>query len=211
MKRVVILISGRGSNMQAIVNADLPVEIAAVISNRADAAGLEFARQKGIVTAVIDHQLFSTREAFDTTLIETIDGFRADLVVLAGFMRILSPMFVQHYTNRLINIHPSLLPAFPGLDTHQRALDAGVRLSGCTVHFVTTALDSGPIIAQAAVPVLDDDTADTLAGRILREEHKIYPQAVAWFATESLRIEGNRVRCVDSNGANHAQPADFPG
>jgi phosphoribosylglycinamide formyltransferase-1 len=197
MKKVVILISGRGSNMQAIVNANLSVQIAAVISNEPAAAGLDFAKSKGIMTAVVRHKDFATREAFDTALSETIDAFQPDLVLLAGFMRILTPLFVQHYAGRLMNIHPSLLPAFPGLHTHQQALDAGVKLAGCTVHFVTAALDHGPIIAQVAVPVLENDTADTLAARILQEEHNIYPQAVAWFAEDRLVIEGNKVRYIE--------------
>jgi phosphoribosylglycinamide formyltransferase-1 len=196
MKKVVILISGRGSNMQAIINAHLPIKIAAVISNEPEAAGLVFARSKGIATAVVAHRNFVSREAFDTALRQTIDTFAPHLVLLAGFMRILTPGFVQHYAGRLMNIHPSLLPAFPGLHTHQQALDAGVKLTGCTVHFVTAALDHGPIIAQAAVPVLEEDTAATLAARVLQAEHKIYAQAVAWFAEERLVIEGNKVRYI---------------
>jgi phosphoribosylglycinamide formyltransferase-1 len=182
MKNVVILISGRGSNMQAIVSADLPINIAAVISNRLEAEGLSFAAKRGIPTAVVD-----------SALQMTIDQFQPDLIVLAGFMRILTPGFVAHYTARIMNIHPSLLPAFPGLHTHQQAIDAGVKLAGCSVHFVTAELDHGPIIAQAVVPVLDDDTAQTLADRILVEEHRIYPEAVRWFATDQLCITGNKV------------------
>ncbi|WP_153131509.1 phosphoribosylglycinamide formyltransferase [Dechloromonas hortensis] len=198
MKNIVILISGRGSNMEALIAArdagNLPVNIAAVISNRPDAKGLETAQRAGIEAHFIDHKAFAGREAFDGALAECIDGFAPDLVVLAGFMRILSEGFVRHYEGRLINIHPSLLPSFPGLHTHQRALEEGVRIHGCTVHFVTPALDHGPVIIQAAVPVLDDDTEATLAARILTQEHRIYPQAVRWFAEDKLRLENGRVR-----------------
>lgn len=199
MKNIVILISGRGSNMQAIVNAILNekiagAQIAAVISNRPDAAGLAWAAERGIATAVLDHKLFAGREAFDAALAKLIDGFAPDLVVLAGFMRILTADFVQHYVNRLINVHPSLLPAFIGVNTHQRAIDEGVKLAGCTVHFVTAELDSGPIIAQAAVPVMLDDTADDLAQRILAQEHQLYPKVVQWFVAEQLAVVGKQVR-----------------
>lgn len=198
MKNIVILISGRGSNMEALIAAraagNLPVNIAAVISNRAAAQGLETAARAGIATHCIDHKAYAGREAFDAALAECIDGFAPDLVVLAGFMRILSEGFVRHYAGRLINIHPSLLPSFPGLHTHQRALDAGVRIHGCTVHFVTPALDHGPVIIQAAVPVLDSDDEATLAARILVQEHRIYPQAVRWFVEGRLRLEDGRVR-----------------
>ncbi|MFN4327103.1 MAG: phosphoribosylglycinamide formyltransferase [Azonexus sp.] len=198
MKNIVILISGRGSNMEALIAArdagNLPVNIAAVISNRPDAAGLATAAKAGIVTHYIDHKAFAGREAFDAALAECIDGFVPDLVVLAGFMRILSEGFVRHYEGRLMNIHPSLLPAFPGLHTHQRALDEGVRIHGCTVHFVTPTLDHGPVIIQAAVPVLDSDDEASLAARVLRQEHRIYPQAVRWFAEGKLRLDKGRVR-----------------
>lgn len=193
MKKIVILISGRGSNMQAIVEAKLPLQIAAVVSNRQDAEGLVFAQQRGIATRMVPHQAFPSRERFDQALMEVLDTFQPDLVVLAGFMRILSADFVNHYAGRLINIHPSLLPAFPGLDTHQRAIDAGVKFSGCTVHFVTDVLDHGPIIAQSVVPVLPDDTAKTLAARILIEEHKIYPEVLSWFAANRLSIKNDKV------------------
>lgn len=192
MKKIVILISGRGSNMQAIVKA-MPMQIAAVVSNQKEAPGLLFAEQKGIPTAVVSHQDFTNRETFDRALIEVIDTFQPDLVVLAGFMRILSAEFVGHYTHRLMNIHPSLLPAFTGLNTHQRVIDSGVKFSGCTVHFVTETLDHGPIIVQSVVPVLENDTEDTLAARILQEEHQIYPKAVRWFIEDRLEIQGNRV------------------
>ena len=194
MKRIVILISGRGSNMEAMLAARLPVEIAAVISNRPDAAGLATAAQAGIATAVVDHRQFAGRDAFDTALAQVIDGFAPDLVVLAGFMRILTPAFVARYAGRLLNIHPSLLPSFPGLHTHERALDAGVKIHGATVHFVTADLDHGPVVIQAAVPVLDGDDATSLAARVLREEHRIYPQAVRWFAEGRLTLAEGRVR-----------------
>jgi phosphoribosylglycinamide formyltransferase-1 len=198
MKNIVILISGRGSNMQAIVEAGLPHRIAAVISNRAEAAGLDYARQRGIATAVVSHREHPTREAFDMVLAEEIDRHQPDLVVLAGFMRILTPGFVQHYAGRLINIHPSLLPSYTGLHTHQRALDDGVKLHGCTVHFVTAELDHGPIIAQGAVPVLSNDTPDTLAARLLKVEHRLYPQAVGWLCNGQVQL--NESGKVLSNG-----------
>lgn len=187
MKNIVILISGSGSNMAALVRAAgherwadrLNARVAAVISNKADAPGLAFARAQGVATAVLDHKAFDSREAFDAALMAQIDLFNPALVVLAGFMRILTPAFVAHYQGRLLNIHPSLLPAFTGLNTHQRAIDAGCRFAGATVHQVTAELDHGAILAQAVVPVLPDDTADTLAARVLTQEHRIYPQAVA--------------------------------
>ena len=187
MKRLVILISGRGSNMEAIVKAcsaeGWPAEVAAVISNRPDAGGLQFAAGRGIATAVVDHKAFAhepqPREAFDAALMAEIDRHQPALVVLAGFMRILTPGFVQHYAGRLVNIHPSLLPAFPGLRTHERAIEAGCKVAGATVHHVTAELDHGPILAQAVVPVLPDDTPEVLAARVLSQEHRIYPQAIA--------------------------------
>ena len=199
MKRIVILISGRGSNMQAILEAKLPLQVAAVIANKEDAGGLQTAARHGIATAVLSHKGYPSREAFDADLAKLIDGYQPDLVVLAGFMRILSEGFVRHYQNRMINIHPSLLPAFTGLSTHARAIQEGVKVHGCSVHFVTPELDHGPIICQAVVPVLDDDTEDTLARRVLACEHRIYPQAVRWFVEGRLSVEGNRVRV-----ANHA-------
>jgi phosphoribosylglycinamide formyltransferase-1 len=188
MKKIVILISGRGSNMQAVLEADLPVKVAAVISNKGDAPGLDIARRHGVETVVINHRDHGGREAFDAALAQKIDSYEPDLVVLAGFMRILTPGFVEHYAGRLINIHPSLLPAFTGLDTHARALAEGVKLHGCTVHFVTNELDRGPIVAQAAVPVLADDTPETLAARVLAQEHQLYPQAVRWFTEGKLEL-----------------------
>lgn len=197
MKKIVILISGRGSNMQAIVEAaakqQWPAQIAAVISNRADAGGLEYAASRGIPTAVVVSKQFATRDAFDAALQEKIDEFAPDLVVLAGFMRILTAGFVEHYAGRMLNIHPSLLPSFVGLATHQQAIDAGVKVHGVTVHFVTAELDHGPIVAQAVVPVLYDDTEDTLSHKVLEQEHQIYPRAVLQFVEGKLRIDGNRV------------------
>lgn len=187
MKNIVILISGRGSNMEAIVRAQIPgAKIAAVISNRPDAAGLAFAASHGIAAQVVDHKAYPSREAFDAALAETIDAHQPDLVVLAGFMRVLTDGFVGRYNGRLLNIHPSLLPSFPGLHTHQRALDAGVRVAGTTVHFVTPTLDCGPIVIQAVVPVLDGDDEAALAARVLVQEHRIYPQAVRWFVEDRL-------------------------
>lgn len=204
MKSIVILISGRGSNMEAILEAGLPVKVAAVISNNADAPGLETARRRGVQTRVLNHRDYSSREEFDRALAARIDEFAPDLVVLAGFMRILSHDFVNHYQGRLINIHPSLLPAFPGLDTHGRALAEGVKIHGCTVHFVTPTVDHGPIIAQAAVPVLPADTPDTLGERVLAQEHRIYPQAVRWFAEDRLEIAANGVVRLKDQTANEA-------
>ena len=198
MKSIVILISGRGSNMESLLDAvatgALPVRVTAVLSNRPQAKGLETAAAVGIPVRVVDHQTFDSREAFDAAMAEAIDAFAPDLVVLAGFMRILSDAFVQHFAGRMINIHPSLLPSFPGLHTHRRALEEGVRVHGCTVHFVTPALDHGPIIVQAAVPVLDGDDESSLAARVLAQEHRIYPLAVRWFAEGRLqRVDGKVV------------------
>jgi len=179
--------------MQALLEASLPAHTATVISNNPAAAGLEYARSRGIPAHVLDHHDFSSREAFDLALVELIDRCQPDLIALAGFMRILSDQFVYRYHGRLINIHPSLLPAFPGLDTHARALREGIRIHGCTVHFVTPQLDHGPVIIQAAVPVLDHDTAQTLADRVLRQEHQIYPQAIRWFLQDRLQIVDGRV------------------
>ena len=183
---IVVLISGRGSNLQALVEARLP--ISAVISNQADAKGLDFAKARGIATAVVEHRSFGGREPFEAALGAQIDRFSPRLVVLAGFMRVLTPGFVGRYQARMLNIHPSLLPAFPGLHTHERALEAGVKLHGCSVHFVTAELDAGPIVIQAAVPVRAGDTPETLAARVLRQEHVIYPRAVRWFLEDRLVI-----------------------
>ncbi|KGV45884.1 phosphoribosylglycinamide formyltransferase [Burkholderia pseudomallei MSHR4012] len=196
MKKLVILISGRGSNMEAIVRAcareGWPAEVAAVISNRPGAAGLEFAASHGIATAVVDHRAFDGRDSFDAALAAGIDRFAPDLVVLAGFMRILTPAFVAKYEGRMLNIHPSLLPSFKGIHTHQQALDAGVALHGASVHFVIPELDSGAIVAQAAVPVVAGDDADALAARVLAAEHTLYPRAVRWFVEGKLRLDAGR-------------------
>lgn len=195
-KRIVVLISGSGSNLQALIDAaaqaDFPAQIAAVISNRPDAYGLVRARNHNISTAVVDHTLFNSRETFDAELQKTIDGYAPDLVVLAGFMRILTPMFVTHYLGRMLNIHPSLLPLYPGLHTHRRAIEAGDKFHGATVHFVTPELDGGPAVIQASVPVEAGDTEETLSERVLVQEHRIYPLAVRWFAEGKVVLkDGN--------------------
>lgn len=198
MKRIVILISGRGSNMVSILDAvasgTLPVQVAAVFSNRVDAAGLDIARSRGVPAEALDHRNYADRAAFDAAMVQVIDACAPDLVVLAGFMRILSDAFVEHYAGRLINIHPSLLPSFPGLRTHRQALEAGVRIHGCSVHFVTPQLDHGPIIVQAAVPVLEDDDEAALAARVLTQEHAIYPAAIRWFVEGRLMLVDGKVR-----------------
>lgn len=198
MTGVVILISGRGSNMEALLARGIPVS--AVISNRADAKGLETAARQGLRTAVVEHRSYPTREAFDEALAAQVDRFAPKLVVLAGFMRVLTPGFVGRYAGRLLNIHPSLLPAFPGLNTHERALRAGVQVHGCTVHFVTAELDHGPIVIQAAVRVRRDDDPQSLAARVLEQEHVVYPRAVQWFLEDRLVIRDGRVR-VEGNDA----------
>ncbi|MBW0237296.1 MULTISPECIES: phosphoribosylglycinamide formyltransferase [Pseudomonas] len=190
---VVVLLSGTGSNLQALIDSndvkDSPARIRAVISNRADAFGLQRAKDAGIDTRVLDHKAFEGREAFDAALIEIIDTFNPQLVVLAGFMRILSADFVRHYQGRLLNIHPSLLPKYKGLHTHQRALEAGDREHGCSVHFVTEELDGGPLVVQAVIPVESDDSANSLAQRVHAQEHRIYPLAVRWFAEGRLSLD----------------------
>ncbi|HYE71082.1 MAG TPA: phosphoribosylglycinamide formyltransferase [Aquabacterium sp.] len=197
MKRIVILISGRGSNMEAIVQRcaaeGWPAQVVAVISNRPQARGLEFARAHGIATAVVDHKQYTLRTDFDTALATAIDAHEPDLVVLAGFMRVLGTEFVDHYAGRMLNIHPSLLPAFPGLHTHRAAIEAGCKLAGATVHFVTSQLDHGPIVMQSAVPVRPGDDEAALAARVLATEHVIYPQSVRWFVEGQLLLEGGRV------------------
>lgn len=189
---VVVLISGSGSNLQALIDSitgdDHPARIRAVISNRADAFGLERAKKAGIDTQVLDHKAYADREAFDAALVEVIDAYSPHLVVLAGFMRILTPGFVRHYQGRLLNIHPSLLPKYKGLHTHQRALEAGDAEHGCSVHFVTEELDGGPLVVQAVIPVEPDDTPERLAQRVHAQEHRIYPLAVRWFAEGRLRL-----------------------
>lgn len=192
MKRIVVLISGRGSNLRALLEARLPLEVAAVISNRPDAAGLAFAAQHGIRTHVVDHTAHASREAFDAALGDAIDAQRADLVVMAGFMRLLTPGFIRRFAGRMINIHPALLPAFAGLDTHARALARGCTVHGCTVHYVTEGMDEGPIIAQAVVSVLPSDDADTLAARVLAEEHRLYPAVLRAWCDGHLLLEGER-------------------
>jgi phosphoribosylglycinamide formyltransferase-1 len=198
MKSIVSLISGRGSNFEAIVKMAQkeawPAHFAGVIANQPHAKGLDFARAVGIPTFIIDHRDFASREAFDAALIATIDKLKPNLVVLAGFMRILTAGFIHQYAGRLMNIHPSLLPSFAGLHTHQRALDAGAFKHGATVHFVTTGVDEGPIISQAELTVLDGENEAQLAARVLRLEHQIYPRAVKWFIDDRLRIEGNKVK-----------------
>jgi len=194
---VVVLISGRGSNLQALLDAGIPVS--AVVSNVAGAGGLAAAAARGVPTAVLPHREFPSREAFDIALAGKIDAFSPRLVVLAGFMRVLTASFVRHYERRLLNIHPSLLPAFPGLDTHRRALDEGVRVHGCTVHFVTAELDHGPIVIQGALPVRQGDTEASLAARVLKLEHQVYPRAVRWFLEGRLVIESGRVRVKDGD------------
>ena len=201
---IVVLISGRGSNLRSILAAQLPATVTAVISNKADAAGLDYARSQGIATDVVDHRGYPSRDAFDAALAQTIDHYQPNLVVLAGFMRVLTAGFVERYEGRLLNIHPSLLPAYPGVHTHQRAIDEGVRVRGCTVRFVTSALDHGPIVIQAAVPVRQDDTESTLSARVLEQEHRIYPAAIRWFVEGRLTIDGGRVRVSNSPGGDSA-------
>ena len=199
MKSIVVLISGRGSNMEALAGAGLPGRISAVVSNRPDAPGLRFAAARGIPTAVVDHERYPGRDAFDAALAQAIDRYEPDLVALAGFMRVLGGDFVRRHQGRMLNVHPSLLPAFQGLHTHRRALEQGVKVHGCTVHFVTPALDHGPIVIQAAVPVRPGDDEAALAARVLRQEHRIYPQAVTWFLEGRLVIEDGLVRVSGGN------------
>jgi phosphoribosylglycinamide formyltransferase 1 len=211
MKNIVILISGRGSNMEAIVRACASerwdARVAAVISNRADAAGLAFARERGIAAEVVDHRAFATREAFDAELARCIEAHAPDVVALAGFMRIVGADFVRRFEGRLVNIHPSLLPAFPGLQTHRRALEAGCKVTGASVHFVTTELDHGPIIGQAVVPVLADDSEGSLAARVLAEEHLLYPLAIRWLVEELLVCSDGVVRHLDGAPQWRVAPA----
>lgn len=193
MKSIVILISGRGSNMAALLDARIEGRIAAVVSNVPGAGGLAVAQAAGIPTAVVDHRAYPGRPEFEVALAAEIARHAPDLVVLAGFMRVLTAAFIGRFEGRLLNIHPSLLPAFPGLHTHRRALEAGLRIHGCTVHFVTVDLDAGPVVIQAAVPVLPSDTEETLAARVLAQEHRIYPAAVRWFCAGRLRLMQGRV------------------
>ncbi|UUM21334.1 phosphoribosylglycinamide formyltransferase [Mycoavidus sp. SF9855] len=200
MKKIVILISGRGSNMEAIVRAceaqRWPARVAAVIANRADAQGLIFARSQGIAAVTVDSKTYPERALFEAALAEAIDSFTPDLIVLAGFMRVLTAAFVERYANRILNVHPSLLPSFRGLNTHQRALDSGVKIHGATAHFVNSELDGGPIIAQSVVPVMVDDDETTLAARVLASEHILYPRVVRWFIEDRLMLDGARVRLI---------------
>lgn len=194
MINIVILISGRGSNMQAIVDANIPgVNIAAVISNRPDAVGLAWAAERDVPTVALDHKTFASREAFDTALAQQIDSYAPDLVILAGFMRILTPAFTAHYEGRMLNIHPSLLPAFPGLHTHQRAIEMGCLVAGCTLHLVTADLDHGPILAQGVVPVLPGDDEAALAARVLTLEHQLYPRVIGWFAEGRVILKDHQI------------------
>lgn len=210
---VVILISGSGSNLQSIIDAvqagDLPIDIRAVISNRADAYGLQRAKAAGIHTEVVNHKDYQDREAFDKALQTAIDVHKPELVVLAGFMRILSHDFVEHYSGRMLNIHPALLPLFPGLNTHERALQDGVKEHGATVHFVTTEVDGGPLVLQASVPVQAGDSPETLAARVLEQEHRIFPRAIRWFAEGRLRMQYDKVLLDDkplpTSGINFAE------
>ena len=200
-KRTAILISGRGSNMRALIerarSPSFPAEIVLVASNRPDAAGLIFAKDNDIACAVVDHKIYAGREEFERSMQVLLELHRIELICLAGFMRMLTPWFIGHWQGRLLNIHPALLPAYRGLDTHARALADGAKIHGCTAHFVVAAMDEGPIIAQAAIAVRDSDTPDTLASRVLAEEHAIYPDALACVAEGRLRVEGNRVFCGD--------------
>jgi phosphoribosylglycinamide formyltransferase-1 len=202
MKSAVILISGRGSNMQALVEGGTGIDLRAVIANRADAGGLAWAKARGMPTRTVDHRAHATREAFDDALAAAIDAFSPDYIFLAGFMRILTEAFIARYPRRILNIHPSLLPAFPGLHTHRRAIDAGVKLHGATVHFVTPILDHGPILVQAAVPVLDGDTEEALAARVLVQEHRIYPLAARWLSEERVEFRSADVVQVRGTGVS---------
>lgn len=198
MKRIVVLLSGRGSNCEAILAAcdreGWNARVACVVSNRADARGLELARERGIATAVVDHRAYADRAAFDAALGDAVAAHAPDAVALAGFMRVLTPVFVDRFADRLLNVHPSLLPAFPGLDTHRRAIESGARVSGASVHFVTAALDHGPIVLQSVVPIADGDTPDALAARVLATEHVVYPRAIRWLLEGALERDGMRVR-----------------
>ena len=213
VKSAVILISGRGSNMRALIEAGAGLEVRAVISNRPEAKGLAWARSKGIEARVLDHTGFATREAFDTSLGDLIASFAPDLILCAGFMRVLSDAFTLRFPRRILNIHPSLLPAFPGLHTHRRALEAGVKLHGATVHVVTPSLDGGPIVVQAAVPVLASDTEASLSERVLAQEHRIYPQAVRWFVEDRVEFAAGDVVQVRGSGVSTdwmVAPRDCP-
>jgi len=203
--KLVVLISGNGSNLQAILDADLPVDVVAVLSNRESAAGLQFAQARGIATHALAHTSFASRAEFDLAMMQVIDRYAPDLVVLAGYMRILTDEFVQHYAGRLMNIHPSLLPSYTGLHTHARALADGVKIHGCTVHLVTPTLDHGPVIVQAAVAVRSDDSAESLGARVLAAEHQIYPLAIRWFAEQRLVVgDDGKVNLLDGEGSEQS-------
>ena len=212
-KRVAVLISGRGSNMMSLIAAaklpDYPVEIVGVVSNRPEAQGLFKAAGEGLATRVVDHKSFESRAGFEAELDQALRAMGVDIVVCAGFMRLMSPAFVEAWHDRMLNIHPSLLPAFKGLDTHARALAAGVKVTGCTVHIVRPEVDSGPIIAQAAVPVLDGDTEETLAARVLEAEHLLYPHALSLFASGAITVAGDRT-LVRQAAVNQAKPLYWP-
>ena len=201
-KSGVILISGRGSNLRAIVEAKTGLEVRAVISNRPDAKGLEWAHEQGLETRIVDHRAYATRDAFDAALAEVVEGYRPELILLAGFMRIFTEGFIRRFPRRILNIHPSLLPAFPGLHTHRQALSAGVKVHGATVHVVTPSLDDGPIVIQGAVPVVTGDTEETLSERVLRVEHRIYPQAVRWFVEDRIEFIAGDVVLVRGTGVS---------
>lgn len=212
-KRVAILISGRGSNMLSLIAAarelDYPAEIACVLSNRPEAEGLFKAAGEGLPTRTIDHKSFGSREGFEAELDAALRSFEVDLIACAGFMRLMTPGFVERWRDRMLNIHPSLLPAFKGLDTHARVLASGVKLTGCTVHIVRSEVDSGPIIAQAAVPVLDEDTAESLAARVLEAEHQLYPHALSLFASGAITVSGERA-IIRQAAVNQAKPLFWP-
>jgi phosphoribosylglycinamide formyltransferase-1 len=207
-KRTAVFVSGGGSNLQALLDAaahpEFPAEIVLVLSNKADAYGLERAKKAGVPTVVLSHKDYANREAFDDAMHEVLVAQGIELVCLAGFMRLLTPDFVNRWHGRMINIHPSLLPSFKGLHTHERAIAEGVRFAGCTVHFVVAEMDAGPIIIQAAVPILSDDTSDVLAARVLQSEHQIYPQALRWLAADALVVEGQRVRVIGGTQPSQA-------
>jgi phosphoribosylglycinamide formyltransferase-1 len=213
-KRVAVLISGRGSNMRSLLEAcrdpDFPAELALVLSNRPDAPGLASAKAEGVATAAVDHKIYSGRTEFEASLQRVLELHRIDLICLAGFMRMLTPQFVEAWDQRILNIHPALLPGYRGLNTHERALADGVRIHGCTVHFVTAGVDEGPIIAQAAVSVMDDDTPETLGSRVLEQEHRIYPLALRIVASGRARLEGRRVLIRGAMGESPALLSPAP-
>lgn len=213
LTRAVVLISGSGSNLQAFIDqidtGDLPIQLSLVISNKADAYGLERAKSAGIATAVVDHKRYASRLAFDQALIAAIDEVRPDIIILAGFMRILTPDFVNQYTNKLVNIHPSLLPKYPGTNTHQRALDAGDEWHGASIHFVVPEVDAGPIILQGRLPIMPNESAESLQQRIHKIEHQLYPQAIKWFAEQRLSFDAGKVLLDGETAAEQLQTFDL--